>query len=752
MNTFHFLTGRTLGLVATICVSISACAPASHKTTPAPLLQEREHPALAFVSNAGQAPPAVYMEARTSSGLMTFMAGAIELRPAQGNALRMVYVGTNPHQVVAGADRLPGVMNFYRGDDATQWRGNVPTYAAVTYEQLYAGITLRYQDVDGRLKGVYTVEAGADPTMIHWRYEGADQVSLDPASGDLRVRMSDGQVLTDTAPVAWQVVNGVQVAVSVRYAALANGAYGFAVGNFDRERELIIDPELVYATYLGGSSTDEALGIALDGAGSVVVVGRSYSADFPSAGNQKMGDFDIAVAKLNSTGTQLLYVTYIGGQNSDDGLAVAVNGAGEVFVSAKTDSSNFPVKNALYPSQQANANGALVKLSAVGAIASSTYLPFNMWSHRTGRNVALDAASNVYLTGQYYDVVEGENYFGDEVALFKVSADGSQALLTKHYGGQGSDSGAAITLGPNGSIYLTGETDSRWDGFPITAGAIQPLCGRKSWGGDESCYQDAFVLVLDAAGGVTYGSYLSGNGLTNKGNGIAVDGAGEITIVGETDSTNFPTKQAIAASCPGGTKTSGGYVSCGSTEGFVTKLSADGKNLIFSTYLGSVGDDWATDLPRAVAADAMGNVYVVGDTNGGNFPVKDAPQSSIGPGGFCTVLQYPRPCYDVFLTKFGLGGHLIYSTYLGGAQDERGNALALDASGDAYVAGRTTSFDFKTSVGAVQPSLKSGEDMYIAKIGAGGATSTPMPTPQPTPQPTPNPNVSPRLYVSIVIR
>lgn len=693
---------------------------ASQRAASPPSAEQPNLP-LSFIPNVGQSAPDVQMEAQVSGGRLQFTATGMTMRTDRGDRLfDVAFVAANAGGRVHGIERLPGVFNFYAGDDPSAWRSGVPTYAGVRYAELYPGAALVYNGDATRIKGTFTLDAGADPAQIRWRYAGANAAQIDAASGDLHITLAEG-VIVEHAPVAWQIIRNRQYFVDVRFHEVSRGIFGFEVGEYDPSHTLVIDPDLVFSTLLGGNGTEYGRGIALDTQGNIYVTGATFSLDFPgTTGQTQAGSSDIFVSKLNADATQLLYSTYIGGRSTDEALAVAVNAAGEAYLTASVDSSDFPIQTTLMPAKPKQGNSVLVKLSAQGALAVSTYLGIEMYNFFIGDNIDLDAAGNVYITGVEPMVVEGETWYGNQIALRKVDPGVTQFLLQRHYGGTDAEEGSAVAVGAGGAIYLAGGT--RGPNLPVTANAIQATCGRS--GPDRSCSDDAVIVVTDAAGEVTYMSYLGGWS-QERSVGIVADDDGNIVVAGNTFSSEFPvTQNAVQPTCPVDFIDDSPFCYY---HTFVSKLTPDGSAFVFSTFLGSTGRT-DQEYMRGVDVDGAGNVYVTGSTNGREFPVLDAIQPDLA-GGICLGWN-DRFCMDAFVTTFNADGSLRYSTYLGGNFDEWAGGIAVKADGEAFVTGYSDSSSaqpFPTTPGVVQPNKNVKEDVYIARIGTASAPPPPPP-------------------------
>jgi len=634
---------------------------------------------------------------------------AHSLQPA---VLRMRLVGANPNAEARGVEELAGKSNYFIGNDPSKWRTNLPTFGKVEYRDVYPGVNLVYYGNGRQLEHDFVVAPGADPSVIRMAVEGADKMELN-AQGDLVLRAGTGDVHL-RKPVVYQEFDGVRQDVASSFVlrvpnprpvpTQSGSAFrtphsvevGFELGTYDATRPLVIDPVLVYSTYLGGAGTDEGYGIAVDSAGNAYVVGETSSTNFPTTSplqpsNGGGGYYDVFVAKLNAAGSALVYSTYLGGSGSDVGCGIAVDSAGNAYVTGGTSSTNFATASPLQASFGGVYDAFVAKLNAAGsALVYSTYLGGSFDDY--GYGIAVDSAGNAYVTGHTYSTnfptaspLQAANRGGYNAFVAKLNAAGSALLYSTYVGGSGSDVGYGIAVDSGGNAYVTGRTNST--NFP-TVSPVQVANGGS---------YDAFVAKLNATGSaLVYSTYLGGGG-PDYGTAIAVDSAGNAYATGQTTSTNFPTASPFQA------------VSDFGIEAFVLKLNAAGSALFYSTYLGGSGEDWG----YGIAVDSSGSAYVTGHTSSINFPT--AGPSQTGFGGST----------DVFVTKLNATGSvLVYSTYMGGRSADTGYGIAVDASGNAYVTGRTLSTDFPTA-SAVQPAFGGGStDAFIAKISGLVATCT----------------------------
>ncbi|MCK4411022.1 SBBP repeat-containing protein, partial [Candidatus Bipolaricaulota bacterium] len=630
---------------------------------------------ISFIANAGQVDASVRFMVKAGTHTIFFTPQEVvfaasektEDEDTQRSVVRLRFTGANGEVRIEATQPLPGVANFLLGDDPDKWRTNVATYATITYHGLYPGIDLIYSGKQGRSKSEFVVAPGADPTVILMNYSGISDMYV-REDGALVLETPIGEIV-EAPPFIYQVIDEQRIPVEGGYRLLGGGKVAFALGEYVTTEPLIIDPTLIYSTYLGGSGDDYGRGIAVDGSGNAYITGDTDSPNFPTQ-NPLQSDYDVYdafVTKLNSTGSALIYSTYLGGNSTDRGYGIAVDSSGNAYITGDTQSTDFPTQNALQSAHGGGYYDAFVaKLNPSGsAFIYSTYLGGSGYDH--GLGIAVDSFGNAYVTGDTWSTnfptqnpVQPD--YGRNVDAFvtKLNSTGSALIYSTYLGGSGGDSGNAIAVDGSGNAYITGATVS--PNFP-TQNALQSAHGGGYW--------DAFVAKLNPSGSaLIYSTYLGGSGY-DHGYGIAVDGSGNAYITGDTESTNFPTQNPLQTD-----HIAGDY------DVFVTKLNSTGSALIYSTYLGGSG----CDRGSGIAVDGSGNAYFTGYTYSKNFPTQNALQSAYG-GGY----------YDVFITKLNsTGSALIYSTYLGGSGYDRGYGIAVDSSGNAYITGITDSTNFPT--------------------------------------------------------
>ncbi len=707
--------GRSLLWTLTLVLGLAALLIARPLTTPALVpaqtinLDFGKLP-LSFVPNVGQTDPAVRFQAHDMGGTVFFTSGeaVLALPAAASTALSVVHLrfeGANPTPAVVGVDRLPGIVNHFIGDDPAAWRTNIPTYAGILYQQLYPGIDLRYDGVNGQLKSTYVVAPGADPALIRWHHEGATGVCLDEATGDLLITLA-GSTLIENAPIAWQEINGQRVPVAASYVLADDSSVGFALGSYDPALPLTIDPTLSYGTYLGGSGFEEVGGIALDGA--IYVAGTTSSTDFPTEGpyqSSSGGDEDVFVVKINAAGDALVYSTYIGGSDDDDASGIALDSAGNAYVAGDTDSTNFPTQNPLQ-AYGGLGDAFVVKLNADGnGLVYSTYLGGSHIDEAEG--IAVDSEGNAYATGTTFSsnwLTGAYSYSGSgDAFVVKLNAGGSGLVYGTYLGGSDYDFGVGIEVDNTGAVYILGQTYS--DDLPTSASPLQAVYGGSG---------DLFVAKLnDSGSALLYSTYLGGSG-KDYSYGLALDGAGNAHVTGQTESADFPTTTgAFDTTCgsDGNCNDDTGYYSYG--DAFVTKLNAAGNALLYSTYLGGSG----VDKGYAIAVSGVGNAYVTGDTFSADFPTKYSMQVYNSGDGQTS---------DAFVAKLEAdGSDVLYSTYLGGSSGDYGTGIAVDGEGSAFVAGITFSDDFPTADPLQDTHGGGSADAFVVKLE--GEVSPPPP-------------------------
>ncbi len=701
-------------------------------------LQKRASLPMSFEPNVGQTDPQVSFMSRgrgftiflTSTQAVLTLKGAGSTRnrhpeAGSGNSagrhnaattarpnpavLRMSLAGANPRPEQEPLDPLPGLVNYFLGQNPDEWRIGIHTYGRIRYQDVYPGIDLVYYGGQGQLEYDFVLRPGADPENIRLRFEGADGIEMDDAGG-LVVHLGDGTVRWPK-PVVYQDIQGIRKTLPGEYLLKGREEVAFQVRGYDPTSPLVIDPVLVYSSYLGGNNRDESDAIFVDRGGSVYLTGETTSPNFPTATPFRatpIGTNDVFVTKFNSTGTALLYSTYLGGTGNDFGLGIAVDSGGNAYVTGQTESTNFPTKNAF----QSSAGGGgfsdafLFKLGPAGSnLLYSTY--FGGPNIESGNGIAVDASGKVYLAGETYSGSGFPTTFkpfqqnaggglDGFVAKFDPAIVGGNSLIYSGWlGGVEDERATAIAVDAAGNAYVVGEAFS-FDFSTSTFPVLNALQG--SYGGGGS---DAFVAKINAAGSaVLFATFFGGDG-EDCAFAVTLDASNNIYLTGQTSSLNFPTTLDAQQPSIG----DGGYF--GTMDAFVSKMPSAGSTLLYSTYLGGNIDEAGT----GIAVDGSGQVYVTGETDSEDFPVTTGADQAVYGGG----------ADDVFVAKLnpaapGPSG-LVYSSYLGKIGLDTANGIGLDTNGNFYICGQTYSAASFSTPGVFQPSFGGGfSDAFVAKF------------------------------------
>jgi hypothetical protein len=703
---------------------------------------------LTFEANQGQTDPKVQFLSRgkgytafltagelvlslrpTDSATTPVIAGAPAANPVTKNAnqvqnttLQFKLVGTAQTPLAVGEDPQPGKVNYFIGNDPSKWRTSVPTYAKVRYKNVYPGIDLVYYGSHRQLEYDFAISPGADPSRIQFEIKGAQQIQID-AQGDLVLQTASGE-LHFKCPIVYQESvyqesDMQRTPVQGAYVMNDSTHIAFRVAQYDSTKPLVIDPVLVYSTYLGGSGNDQPTGIAVDSTGSVYVAGYTDSTDFPLAtlGSLPTGADHVFVAKLDSTGSNLVYADYLGGNAQDYGYALVLDSANEVYVTGPTSSSDFPVVNSYQASLLGSFNGFLAKLSADGTfLLYSTYLGGS--NSDVPATIAIDNGGSVLVAGYTYstdfpmiNAYQGTvtpnlgGVFGEYGFLTKFSLDGSSLVYSTYLGGSsnvpyncgfpcwGSPFSAivGIALDSSGSAYVVGNTNTY--NFPTTPAAysLTDLAPNN--------YSVGFVSKFSTAGLLDYSTYLyESSGADTNLSAIAVDGLGSAYVTGiAQDDGTFPVTSTTICN-PSAVPSACNFA-------FVTKFDPTGSTLTYSTYLGP--NNGAT--PQAIVLDANNDAYVLSSTASSSFSIGDGIEAYTNESDLLLVEIDP------------LAGSQIFATYLGGSANEYPAGMVRDSTGNLYIAGATDSTDFPVTQGSFQSLLAGSNDGFVLKIGPNSA-------------------------------
>lgn len=620
---------------------------------------------VSFVENQGQVDSHVRFLAQAGNGTIYLTPAeqvlALDSRTAKDTAansrtakstpqisvLRMKWLGANPNPLMAAEQPLPGKINYLIGRDPSRWQPNLPTYARVRYGELYPGVDAVFYGREGEIEYDLILSPGTSPGKISFALDGAKQIKL-AANGDLVLSLENGRSkVRQLKPTVYQQVNGTRRLLAARYVIRRDKTVGFEVTGYDRKLPLVIDPRLAYSTYIGSNTVDTVSSVAVDQFGDAYITGSTVFG-FPTKNpaQQNQLKMDAFVTKFSSNGGSLIYSTILGGSSFDSGNAIAVDRFGSTYVGGETSSTDFPTTPGAFQPAPGSTD-----------------------------------ADNGFIT--------------------KLSPSGSSFIYSLLLGGGDEDQIRALALDTQHRVYVTGFTCST--NFPAR-NAFQPVTlGQNCADGGG----DAFVTRVNAAGtDLDYSTYLDGT-IASIGNGIAVDSTFHAYVTGATESPDFPTTPGAFQTILKAQVIPGFPHDTPQRNAFVTKFSADGRSLVYSTFLGGTADDVAS----AIALDPDGRACVAGGATSRDFPVTaGALQKTLHGSG------------DAFVTKLQLsGGGLFYSTFLGGSGGDGASSIAVDGFGRAYVAGGTSSTDFPV-LNPIQAHLGGAQDAFVTKLSATGNT------------------------------
>jgi len=617
--------------------------------------------------------------------------------------------GANMRCEPLGLDPLPGRRNYIVRNDSSKWQTDVPTFSRVTYPDLYPGIDLTFYGTQKEFEYDFVVKPGGDTSAIHLRIQGARPRIT--AGGDLILKRGHAELI-QRRPVIYQEIDGQRKLIDGHFSPVGSREVSISIGKYDHSQPLVIDPTLVYSSYLGGSGDDSGSSIATDSSGNLYIAGTTASTNFPTHApafaSSNKGLTDIFVTKIDPTGSTVIYSTYIGGSGVDRGDGVAVDTNGNAYVVGRVDptSADFPTTAGSFgPTYHGgDFDGIVFKLNAQGnGLVYSGFLGGE--ENDSTEGVAVDAAGVAYVTGgtksnafpTTVNAYQGQRAGDTDAYLTKINSAGTGLLYSSFIGGSGTDRGSGVVVDGNGIAYVAGYGAS--PDFPTQ----DPF--QTGFGGSFDAFIAKFDTNASGINSLVFSTYLGGSG-DDKAFGIAADaGVNNIYVVGQTSSNNFPVLNPVQAS------------SGGSFDAFIAKVSSSGTK-IFATYFGGSGDDRAT----GVAVNATG-VYLTGFTSSTNLPTV-APLQPNNAGG-----------YDAFVAKLNSAGSLfLYSTYLGGAANENfvaavtsTNPIAVDSS-NAYITGYTASSNLPV-VSPSQNASAGGQDAFVARIADVAPGTNPIDAP-----------------------
>ena len=622
---------------------------------------------LFFEPNQGQAPPRVEFLSR-ANGVASYLTGP-EAQILVGNsAIRMELVGA-AKTAGEGVGRLPGLSSYFAGRTARDWHTGIPQYDRVRYRDVYPGIDLVYYGNQGKLEYDLVLGPGADPSRIRLTYSGLKNLRLDK-EGNLVLSTESGEI-RQRRPLVYQEADGKRTAVAASYRLAGRGEVRLDVAAHDTRRRLTVDPVLEYGTFIGANGNGSATGVKVDSAGNVYLAGSVPAAPV-TAGAQFTSIGNAVVIKFSPSQDKILYWATLTPDGQTIASALDIDAAGNAYVCGSTSSTQFPLMNA-FQSAHGTWSNFVSKLAPDGqSLVYSTYLSGSQLDYLNG--IAVDASGNAFVTGQTtskdfptLNALQPRATFSWANALLAKFSPSGTLLFSTFFGGSYVEGAAAIALDRQGYPVIAGMAQS--SDFPFK-NPIQTQIGTEA----------AFAAKFTPDGqSVVFATALAGT--WSSADSLAFDPQNNIWVGGWAGGNDMTLKNPI--------KTQGNGRSM-----FVSKLSADGSQLLYQSYFGgSVEEDLAAQ--QGMAVDSSGDLYLAGRTFSPDFPVKDSliqfQKKPVAPGN-------PVQGANGFVTKLSPDGQsLIYSTLLAGTQyQDQVLALALDSAGAAWVTGNTGSSDFPT--------------------------------------------------------
>jgi type IX secretion system substrate protein/beta-propeller repeat-containing protein len=616
----------------------------------------------------------------------------------KGHVVRLELENTRNDIVYEGLEKQAGYHNYFIGNDPSKHASNVGLYKLVKAKNVYKGIDARFYRDNGNVRYDFMVQKGADPNQIQFRLEGQDKLTVN-AQGELEIHTSLGQ-MKHAKIFAYQPKDGIIPQannvntnnvnqIECKFKINANGTVGFEAKNYDKTKPLVIDP-LVYATYLGGMTVDYGYGMDVDSFGNVYVAGFTYATDYPKTtgayDESHNGSSDIFVTKFNSSGTDLIFSTYIGGSGNEVANALALDASNDIYITGYSQSNNYPMVNAYDQSHNGGCDVIVTKLNANGtSLGYSTYLGGS--GNEYSNDIVVDASNNAYITGYAsagYPTTPGaydqSHNGGNDLFVTRINAVGNTLGYSTYVGGSSSDIGYGIQVDASGNAYFAGHSYST--NISTTPGA---------YSSSNSGYRDIIAGKLNSTGSsVDYLTYIGGSG-GDECYSLALDASSNVYLTGRTYSDDFPFTIGFFDQTY-----NGGY-----GDAYVVKMNSTGTALVYSTYIGGNEGDCAKDI----VLDNSNNVFITGLTRSNDFP--------------CSSFAYDNTWNgldDPFVCKVNTTGtSLLYSTYYSAYEGKRlvwRNESGLDI---VYLMGGSGS-GLPVTTGSFDHVVGGDNDVFVAKL------------------------------------
>ncbi|UCE64937.1 MAG: carboxypeptidase regulatory-like domain-containing protein [Candidatus Zixiibacteriota bacterium] len=630
------------------------------------------------------------------------------LYKCEGLLIKTRFIDSNNETEIIGVDRLSHDNNYFYGNDPAKWVTDVPSFTSIVYKDIYAGIDLRYYGRGQTLKYDFIIHPGADLSRIRIKYEDVNDIGL-LGNGNLSISTDFGDIF-ERAPHFYQNVDGMEKEISGMYKLYGNNEFGFAAdGRYDESRDLVIDPELIYSTFLGGSMADAVQNVVLDAQGNIYVVGNTWSPDLPTAvpyDSTYNGELDIFAMKINPDGSDIIYSTYIGADSHDVVCCNVLKSTGSVVFSGNSNSADYPVINAFDDTH----NGEYDAIATIIGPAGNTleYSSYFGGADRDGApSVCLDDMENIYLVGSTrspdFPTVNAlfSTYNGGwkDAFLIKLAGGDNSVLYMTFFGGSEEDQATDIDVDSYGNPHFTGCSNS--PDLPL----VNPYSQYTGIGNYTFGHDDVIVAVFSAAGdSLMFSTYLGGEGnRTDVGYAITLDSDNNIYFAGGTSTIEgFPLVNPYDATFQGGQTSSYADI-------FISKFSPMGGSLLFSTYLGGNSSDRVFEI----IADDYGNAYLAGGTRSENFPLVNPCDSSLSYlwDGFVAAISTVDRC-------------LFFSTFLGGGSgSDQIIDIAFDNQDQIYAVGVTESGSFPL-INALD-STRNSQEGFLSVFDINGAVVYP---------------------------
>jgi len=637
-----------------------------------------------FIENKGQVNDNEVRFFHSSGSMYFYDSKIIMINDKNGEQIRIhiTYPQSNFVKPIGTYDNVHK-SNYIHGNNSGYWYTNISNFNQITYNNIYENIDLTFYYSENGVKYDWIIHAGANPDVITEKYDGINTISISN-SGELLL-FTDHTTLTIDRPYTYQETT----IIDSSYNIIDNQTISYEIGKYDPSIDLIIDP-LIDSTYVGGSQYDYGNEVVVDEDDEIYVVGTTSSSNFPRKNaldsSYNGGDSDIFIFKMTNDCSDIIFSTFIGGDDEDEGFSIAIDDNNDIYITGSTKSSDFPTSDEAYDTSHNGEDDVfVVKISNDGSeLQYSTLIGEDNLD--VGISIEVDVDGYAYVAGDTgswefpttnnaYDTEHGHQY---DIFLLKLETDGSDLVYSTFIGDSDSEQVGDMTLDDQKNAYITGYTDS--SDFPTTDDVYDD-----SINGQD----DIFISKVNNDGtDLVFSTFVGGN-QNDYGKGITIDENNNVYIAGSTQSNNFPVTDNVYQG-----------IRSGSTDSCLLKILNDGSDISFSTYIG--GSEY--DIAYGISVDNK-NVTIIGITISDDFPITNS------------AFDNTRNEEEVFISIIDdSGSKLIYSTFLGGNIDEKGYSVERDSEGNLLVAGVTDSTNFPTTDEAYDQSNNGYSEVFVTKI------------------------------------